>query len=81
VSAAKSPSQVLLVLLLERGKVQCLLQFFAALGKCQQVEETDYHVIRLAIPLVDKALNLNRHSIKFLVVRSVGIVICPADNR
>ena len=40
-------------MLLERGKIQCLLQFPACLGKGQQVEETDDDLVCLAVPLVD----------------------------
>ena len=55
-------------LLLERRKVQCLLQFPACLGKGQQVEETDNDLVCLAVPLVDNALNLYCHNLGVLAV-------------
>lgn len=61
-------------LLLERRKVQCLLQFPACLGKGQQVEETDYHIVSLVLPLVDNAFNLDSHNHLSLVVGGADVL-------
>ena len=61
-------------LLLERRKVQCLLQFPACLGKGQQVEETDNDLVCLAVPLVDNALNLYCHNLGVLAVEGADVL-------
>ena len=61
-------------LLLERRKVQCLLQFPACLGKGQQVEETDNDLVCLAVPLVDNALNLYCHNLGVLAVGGADVL-------
>lgn len=61
-------------LLLERSKIQCLLQFPACLGKGQQVEETDDNLVCLTVPLVDNALNLYCHNLGVLAVGGADVL-------